>query len=561
MSRLALRLVAAVAATVLLASWLAALAACSPPPPQAAFEPPDVDGWSGEPQVAGRLGVLRRQALAEPASAAAVGRLGMAFHAHELHAEALVCYRRAMELAPDDSRWPYLAALATAETDLEASLDLFALAAERRPDTAALHVHYGDVLLRLGRGEPAAAQYRRALEIAPQTGHALYGLAQVAVADGDLDTAADLLERAIGLAPRHAEAHGLLAQVYRRLGRGEAAELELRRAGAFPPTRVDDPVVAAMEAEAVSSKAFGQRGRRLAEAGRYAEAETAFRRVLDLRPPTARDHSNLGGALAGQGKLDAAVEQFEKALALDPDETYTLNNLALALARRGDLETAARHLERALALDPAYAEAHHNLGLVRAQQGRYAEAVDHYRDALAADPSRVAVYDDLGSALAATGDLDGAVESWREALEIDPEDLAAVYNLALALVQRGDHREAVDRLRKGLAVAPNSSRLALLLAWELATAPEAAARAPAEAEALARRVVAAYPDQAQAADVLAAALAAEGRFDLAVPLAQRALTLAQRGGPPGLACPDRRPPRPLPPRPAVRPAGSSRTGR
>jgi tetratricopeptide (TPR) repeat protein len=97
-------------------------------------------------------------------------------------------------------------------------------------------------------------------------------------------------------------------------------------------------------------------------------------------------------------------------------------------------------------------------------------------------------------------------------------------------VQRGAHGEAVDRLRRGLERAPNSSRLALLLAWELATAPDAALRDPAEAEALSRRVAAAYPADARAADVLAAALAAQGRFDVAVPVAERALAAARAAG-------------------------------
>jgi len=506
------------------------LPACGGSEPEAGFEPPALEGWSGEELVAAKLDALRRDALAEPASAARVGRLGEAFHAHELHREATRCYRRAIELAPDEARWPYLAALAVAESDLAASVGLFEQAAALDADHPAIHVNFADVLLQLGRGDEAAAQYRRALGIEAATPHALYGLARVAVAAGDLEAAVARLEEAAALPAHNAEVHGLLAQLYRRLGRGEEAELAVLRAGAGRAGRTADPIVAAMEGEAVSTQAIGRRGRRLADAGRYAEAEAAFRAVLERREPNARDLSNLGGAVAGQGRIDEAIGFYDRALALDPEETYTLNNRGLALAERGDLEAAAASLERAIGIDPSYVDGQVNLGLVRARQGRHEEAAAHYRAAIERDPSQVAAYTGLGGSLAELAALDGAIAAWRRGVEIDPTNLASLYNLAVALIQAGEHGEAVGWLRRGLGTAPNSSRLATLLAWELATAPDPALRDAAAAEELARRVTDAYPRQPQAADVLAAALAAQGRFDLAGPVAERALGLARQAG-------------------------------
>ena len=54
-----------------------------------------------------------------PQAAPAVGRLGTVFHAHELNSEAISCYQRAMSLAPENARWPYLAGLARGVDDLE----------------------------------------------------------------------------------------------------------------------------------------------------------------------------------------------------------------------------------------------------------------------------------------------------------------------------------------------------------------------------------------------------------------------------------------------------------
>ena len=122
------------------------------------------------------------------------------------------------------------------------------------------------------------------------------------------------------------------------------------------------------------------------------------------------------------------------------------------------------------------------------------------------------------------------MEYWRQTIAIDPREISAVYNLSAGLVQRAKHGEAVSWLRRGLEIAPNSSRFVSLLAWELATAPDAGVRDAAEAGRLARRIFDAYPDRPQMADLLAAALASQGRFDEAIPVAERALAQAENAG-------------------------------
>lgn len=505
---------------------------CTPPAPDV----PTIEGWTGEPQVAEKIESARAAVAEDPGSADKLGRLGMIFHAHDLHSEAVVCYRGAAELAPEDERWPYLAALSTRTDDLETANALFEEAAARGADHAAFHVNHGDTLAQLGRATDAAERYQRALELDPKVTYALYGLAQLALAAGEPEVARGHLERAAGIAPWHGEVRTLLAQTYRRLGRSEEAERELEAAGAYPETtQAADAIYQQVEAEAVTAVAYTTRARRLAREGRYAEAEELYRKVLAIRSGVAGDYSNLGGTLAGQGKLDEAIGYYRKALDLDDDDPYALNNLAMAVAQKGDAESAIVYLERALEIEPRYPEAHHNMGLIRAGQRRLDEAIEHYRRALEQNPSFARVHNDLGTAWAGLGELDRALESWRRALEIDPRELSALHNLSLALAQSGEHAEAIDWARKGLVIAPNSSRLSAFLAWELATSPQAELRDGARAEALARRVYAAYPNQPAMADVLAAALAEAGKLEAAAALAEKAVGQATAAGQNSLA--------------------------
>lgn len=496
-------------------------------------EPPSVDLSTMESPVAAKIETARNEVRQQPTAAERWGRLGMIFHAHTLYSQAIASYRTAEQLAPADYRWSYLAAVALVGSDRAAAVDFFERAARLSPREPAFWIAFGDALTELGRLDAGAARYTQALELDAQSTHALVGLARLAVAGDDLTTALEHLEKAAGIASHHGEVHALLAQVAFRLGDVERARREELLAVFYPdPTRAPDPVVAAMEEEAVSSRAYTERGLSLVKDGRLNEAEAAFRQVLAIRPGNARDHANLGGALARQGRLDEAVASYEEALRLEPEDPWTLNNLALALVDLDDLEAAAKRLEQALQHDPTYAEAYHSLGLVRGRQGRLDEAIAAYRSALDSNPAMVNAHTNLGTALAQQGRLAKAIQHWRQALEIDRRDLAALYNLSAALIRQRQHSEAIGLLRTGLTHAPNSSRFASLLAWELATAPQDELRNGEEAVVLARRLREAYPDDISSTDVLAAALAEAGRFEEAERLAGRALELVRAKGDP-----------------------------
>lgn len=52
--------------------------------------------------------------------------------------------------------------------------------------------------------------------------------------------------------------------------------------------------------------------------GKFAEAEQAYKRTLELFPKDATVHGNMGHLLLAQGKIDAAIPWLEKALELNP---------------------------------------------------------------------------------------------------------------------------------------------------------------------------------------------------------------------------------------------------
>ena len=59
------------------------------------------------------------------------------------------------------------------------------------------------------------------------------------------------------------------------------------------------------------------------QAGRYAQAETMMREVVDAKPGSAKAHYVYAEILAHQGKLALASEEAQKARVIDPDVKFT----------------------------------------------------------------------------------------------------------------------------------------------------------------------------------------------------------------------------------------------
>ncbi len=493
---------------------------------------PAVDLGSSERSVQSAVEGAIRALREDGESAISWADLAQVLHAHELFAPALACYQEAMALAPDDYRWPYLAALAQMKLDLPSAQTLFEAAAALDPPASAFYVAFGDLLLQLDRQAGAEQRYRQALERDAESSHAHYGLARIAFTRGDLEKALEQLKRAIAAAPRYGEAHRLMAQVDARLGDTAAAERsESLARGGTTGSRPYDPVVARMEGKAVSSTAHARRGSALARQGDFAAAEVEFRKVLAIRPGSPRDYSNLGGVLASQGHLEEAVAQFREGLDLAPNDVDLLNNLGMTLADAGEPDSGIELLQRAVSLDPSFWQAHQNLGLVRERQGRLDAALQHYGEALRLNPADPTIHTSLGTALAKQADLGGAVEAWSAALELDPGSLEPRYNIGIALISLGRHAEAMGHLRKGVRLAPRSSRFLSLLAWQLATSPDNTLRDGSEALQLARLLFDADAGNPERADLLAAALAENGRFEEAVALLEQTLRRMPAGQP------------------------------
>ncbi|MEJ2219042.1 MAG: tetratricopeptide repeat protein, partial [Gemmatimonadota bacterium] len=141
----------------------------------------------------------------------------------------------------------------------------------------------------------------------------------------------------------------------------------------------------------------------------------------------------------------------------------------------------------------------------------------------------------LGSALLQAGRPDEAQTHLSRALSLNPRLADVRFNLALLLGAESRHGETIALLRQGLRLEPSNPSFQQLLAWELATAPEADLRDGAEAVRLARSALARSPQDPVYQYTLAAALAETGDFKGALNAAEQAEAEAVRLGRAGQA--------------------------
>jgi tetratricopeptide (TPR) repeat protein len=159
---------------------------------------------------------------------------------------------------------------------------------------------------------------------------------------------------------------------------GQIAELSTEPvaevADAVPVDVVDDPTEANLGPTAYTCFVEACAAEDRADA---AEAESLYRRALEIDPGLAAAMTNLGNLRHRAGDLAEARALYERALAHDPSQCEARYNLGNLLDDAGETELAIAELRRVCQAMPDFADAHYNLGLTLARVGGAAQARRH----------------------------------------------------------------------------------------------------------------------------------------------------------------------------------------
>ena len=246
------------------------------------------------------------------------------------------------------------------------------------------------------------------------------------------------------------------------------------------------------------------------KAGRLAQAEELYRRILERRPTDPEALYFLGVLAHQAGRNDEAIELIEKAHRAGGAQAQSLNSLGMAYLGSGRAREAKRCFSKALSLKADYAEAHSNLGAALKDLGEVQQAERSCRRAVALMPQSAPFHYNLANLLAATDKLPEAERCYRKALDLFAAYAQAHNNLGYLLWRQGRLEEAEASCRAAIAIdgrfAPARHNLGKVL--------EQLGRTE-EAEKAYREALALQPDQVETRLNLGNVLQVLGRYDAA----------------------------------------------
>jgi tetratricopeptide (TPR) repeat protein len=247
---------------------------------------------------------------------------------------------------------------------------------------------------------------------------------------------------------------------------------------------------------------------------------------LQVLTRTERDRKVLNAAFRPKLIAEDAIG-YEMMIKRDPSRVTLHDDVAVLYLEMNRAAAAAAHFKASAALAPQSAAAHYNYATALTMIGKTAEAIAEYERAIAIKPDYALAHNNLGDALLRAGRTSEALQRFREALRLDPSYAEAHFNLGSALNAQGCPQESIVEFRRAVDLQPDLTPALVELAWLLASARDTALRDPDQAMRLAERAVnLTARGDANALDVLAAAQAAAGRFDVAIETAGTALALA-----------------------------------
>ncbi|MCI0442311.1 tetratricopeptide repeat protein [bacterium] len=378
-----------------------------------------------EPQVVTKIQNLQEAVRKNPGSAAAWGKLAINLDVHDFENEAIPIYKKAAILDSSDFRWPYFISILLAKIGDQESLDWFERAHKIKPDYVPMLVNYGNTLFQFNKNDQAAEKYKQALTYDPKCAQALFGLARIEFAKGNMENSFQNLKQALQFNSSYGEASNLLLTVCKRLKR---ADCNVSAANSTSQkTELNDPVYAELTAEGESSLWYRFRGSEYFKKGIYDKAIVEFERALKLRQD-AQLHEDLAQALSASGRFQEAAEHYREALKTHSiAENYF--HLALVFAKMGQYDDAEENLKKAIQQKPDFAEAYFNLAVLYAKSHRLQDAVDNLKQAIHYKPDYVEAHFYLGQAYIAAGDNNGANQEYQILSKLDSATAQRLHSL------------------------------------------------------------------------------------------------------------------------------------
>jgi tetratricopeptide (TPR) repeat protein len=193
---------------------------------------------------------------------------------------------------------------------------------------------------------------------------------------------------------------------------------------AIPDFKLNTQAQAAQQpgSDAAELRTSFQKAVELQSAGQLAEAEAAYKAILEKNPDIPEVYQNLGAVYALKKDFAAAEAAFLKGLELRPDSADISTQLAKLYQDNGQPEKAMAVMEKSAGANPADAKAQFNRGIFLLNAYKNEEAIAAFEAAVKADPAMTEAYYRLGALMVGQGKIPEAIQYLEKYLSLNPTD-------------------------------------------------------------------------------------------------------------------------------------------
>jgi tetratricopeptide (TPR) repeat protein len=388
---------------------------------------------------------------------------------------------------------------ATGDAVIDSSQKLTRLVAllKNYPDVPYLHYGYGMALADAGKNSEALLAFQEESAISPASHLPWIASSRIALRTGDMNSASQFAQKAVGLAPQSPEAHETLAKILDAQGK-EQASAEHQSAARLPDTPVVEKRILLRYDIANDGARIEDSWRQALQeysAGNCAASAEHLKKWLHANPSNGTAWAMLGLCEFNLKEFDNALIHLDRGAKLglngSPESLqiarYTYGALlvhsgqferaseVLALAAVGGAMEEKIEFELGLALlrraefpntdkksDHAFITAAGKIAVLL-QQSKYDEAIAGFKQLFASYPAEPFLHYAYGTALLAISEFDEAITQMLAECSISPQSDLPLIRLASIALRQHNASDAIAWSERALALAPNSANAHYLL--------------------------------------------------------------------------------------------------
>ncbi len=209
-----------------------------------------------------------------------------------------------------------------------------------------------------------------------------------------------------------------------------------------------------LELNSICPDALNNLGIALQKQSKFTQSISAFEQAIKVRPKFSCAYFNLGNTFRKIGRINDSIDLYKTALIIEPKNFDALLNLGISLRELRKFDQAIEQLNLAIELKPSSAEAINALGVIYSDLGQSDKAINYFVRAITLAPLYAVAFNNLGCAYKAKSDFQNAKINFKNAISLQSDFADAHYNYGSILHHEEQIDEALNQFQKAVEIDP-----------------------------------------------------------------------------------------------------------